>query len=64
MKKSKAEELNDIFFQPKDQHLDPVQEKVLTVHEERNTILRNNKEMSQSLEELKVLYKLTPTPLC
>ena len=56
MKKSQAEELNDILCQPKDQHFDDVQENVLTCMKQEMT-----KGISKSLE---VLSKLTSILFC
>ena len=61
MRKSKAEELNDILFQPEDQHLDCGQENILTHIKKKKDTLRSNKGVFQSLEELEILSKLTST---
>ena len=50
MKKSKAEELNDILCQPEDQHLDRVQENVLTHMKKKMTFYGSTKECPKSLK--------------
>ena len=53
MKKSKAEELNDILCQPEDRHLDRVQENVLTHMKKEMTFYGATKECPKILKSLK-----------
>jgi len=60
MKKSKAEELNDILCQPEDQHLDRVQENVLTHIKNEMTFYEATKECPKVLKSLKSCLNSLP----
>ena len=59
MKKSKAEELNDILCGPEDQHLDHVQKNILT-HMKKITFYEATKECPKVLKSLKSCLNSLP----
>ena len=62
MKKSKAKELNDILCQPDNQHLDRVQENILTHTKKEMTFYEATKECLKVLKSLKsCLNSLSPS---
>jgi len=63
-KKSKTEELNDILRQPEYQHLDRVQENVLTHIKKETAFYEATRECPKILTINKVLSKLTFTLFC
>ena len=60
MKKSKAEELNDILCQPEDQHLDCGQENILTYIKKKKTRYEATEECSKVLKSLKSCLNSLP----
>ena len=60
MKKSEAEELIDILYQPEDQHLDRVQENILTLMKKEMTFYETTKECPKVLKSLKSCLNSLP----